>query len=175
MEITLEQVEKVRGCTGVSYEEAKAALEECGGSVLDAVILLEQRGKAGGGPAGYSTRGAPPDAGQEGAPRRSPSWPEVKRALAGLLSNCLSITLEIWRENKLTCVIPLLIALILCVVEPWLMFALAAAGLCFGYRVHIAGRGTEEWGGRVNQMSDRLGDTVHDAVSSLRREGKKIR
>ena len=27
MDITLEQVEKVRSCTGASYEEAKAALE----------------------------------------------------------------------------------------------------------------------------------------------------
>lgn len=53
MDITLEQVEKVRSCTGASYEEAKAALEAAGGNVLDAVILLEQQGKTG--PTGGTT------------------------------------------------------------------------------------------------------------------------
>ena len=58
MDITLEQVEKVRSCTGASYEEAKAALEAAGGNVLDAVILLEQQGKTGPTGGDYSTRGA---------------------------------------------------------------------------------------------------------------------
>lgn len=61
MDITLEQVEKVRSCTGASYEEAKAALEAAGGNVLDAVILLEQQGKTGPHRGDYSTRGAGPE------------------------------------------------------------------------------------------------------------------
>ncbi len=66
MDITLEQVEKVRSCTGASYEEAKAALEAAGGNVLDAVILLEQQGKTG--PTGGTT---PP--GAQG-PSRMARW-----------------------------------------------------------------------------------------------------
>jgi len=173
MEITLEQVEKVRGCTGASYEEAKAALEACGGSVLDAVILLERKGKGEPAEEGYSTRAPGPEPVRESHSR--PNWAEVRRALRGLASNCLSVTVEVWKQGRLTCAVPLLAALILCVLEPWVALGLLLVGLCFGYRVHVSGQGTEDWGGRVNEVSDQIGDTVHDAVSSLRREGKKIR
>ncbi len=43
MEITLEKIELVKDRTGVSYAEAKQALEEKDGSVIDAIILLEER------------------------------------------------------------------------------------------------------------------------------------
>ncbi len=45
MEITLEQVDKVKERTGVSYAEAKSALELTNGDVLDAIILLEEKAK----------------------------------------------------------------------------------------------------------------------------------
>ncbi|MCI5697636.1 MAG: DUF4342 domain-containing protein [Clostridiales bacterium] len=41
MEITLEKIELVKDRTGVSYREAKEALEENGGNVVDAIIYLE--------------------------------------------------------------------------------------------------------------------------------------
>lgn len=113
MDITLEQVEKVRSCTGASYEEAKAALEAAGGNVLDAVILLEQQGKTGPTGGDYSTRGAGPEPdGPVG--RRAVNWREVRRALKSLLTHCLAISLEIWKGGRMTCMIPLIVALILC-------------------------------------------------------------
>lgn len=171
MEITLEQVEKVRVCTGVSYEEAKAALEEAGGNVLDAVILLEQRG---GAPMdGYSTRREepPPEAERPQSAGRI-NWPEVRGALRSLLRNCLAISLEIWKNGRMTCVIPLIAAIILCMIQPYLCGALLLGGLCFGYRIHVSGRGTAGWGDKVNQFADQVGDTVNDAVCQLRKERK---
>ena len=59
MEITLELVERLREKADVSYEEARAVLEEAGGSLLDALILLERRGRIpAGAPRGaaYTTR-----------------------------------------------------------------------------------------------------------------------
>ena len=41
MEITLEKIELVKDRTGVSYKEAKDALEAAGGSVVDAIIAIE--------------------------------------------------------------------------------------------------------------------------------------
>ena len=41
MEITLEKIELVKDRTGVSYREAKSALEEANGSVDDAIIVIE--------------------------------------------------------------------------------------------------------------------------------------
>ena len=45
MDITLEKVDKVKERTGVSYSEAKEALEISNGSVLDAIIFLEKQSK----------------------------------------------------------------------------------------------------------------------------------
>ena len=41
MEITLERIELVKDRTGVGYKEAKEALEKTDGSVVDAIILIE--------------------------------------------------------------------------------------------------------------------------------------
>ena len=43
MEITLEKIELVKDRTGVSYAEAKEALEKADGSVVDAIILIEEQ------------------------------------------------------------------------------------------------------------------------------------
>ena len=53
MEITLEKIELVKDRTGVSYKEAKEALEAADGSVVDAIISIEEKidgkGATGGG------------------------------------------------------------------------------------------------------------------------------
>ena len=52
----LEKVERLRERADVTYEEAKAALEEAGGDLLDAMVLLERRGKVRGpAQSSYST------------------------------------------------------------------------------------------------------------------------
>ena len=42
MEITLEKIELVKDRTGSTYAEAKAALEASDGSVVDAIIAIEE-------------------------------------------------------------------------------------------------------------------------------------
>ncbi len=61
MEITLEQVERLREKADVSYAQAKQALEYSGGNLLDALIYLEEQG-AIPRPQGayYSTRNETP-------------------------------------------------------------------------------------------------------------------
>lgn len=44
-EITLEKVDQVKARTGVTYAEAKKALENSGANVLEAIILLEKNEK----------------------------------------------------------------------------------------------------------------------------------
>ena len=46
MEITLENIELVKDRTGCTYAEAKAALEASDGSVVDAIIAMEERSNA---------------------------------------------------------------------------------------------------------------------------------
>lgn len=47
MEITLEKIELVKDRTGVTYAEAKKALEEADGSVVDAIIAIEETVNSG--------------------------------------------------------------------------------------------------------------------------------
>ena len=42
---SMEMIEKLREYANVTYEEAKAALDEANGDLLEAVILLERQGK----------------------------------------------------------------------------------------------------------------------------------
>lgn len=56
MAVTLEQVEKLREKSGLSYEQAKHLLEQTGGDLLEALILLERQGVLSGGSAYYTTR-----------------------------------------------------------------------------------------------------------------------
>ena len=172
--ITMEQVEKVRACTQCSYEQAKAALEETGGNVLDAVILLEQKEKRDGAGGDYSTRTGEPVHADPPEWKR-PTWKEVRGAAASVVENCLSIFLEVWKGGEMTCRIPLLAAVLLVLIEPYLMVGLLILGLFLGYRVHVSGRGTEGWGPRVNGVVDQVGDTVYDAVRSLRKDKKTQR
>lgn len=172
MNITMEQVEKVRMCTGVTYEEARTALEQTGGNVLDAVILLERRGQREGAEGHYSTR--PEEPGRRSAYEwKRPTGRQVRDAAASVVSNCMSIYLEVWKNRQMTCRMPLLAALLLVLIVPYVMVGLLLLGLCLGYRVHIAGRGTEGWGSRVNQTVDQVVDTVSDAVSSLRKKNTR--
>jgi hypothetical protein len=60
MDITIEQVEQLTSRTGVSYADAKAALEAADGDLLEALIALERDGKTGHQSAAYSTNGAVP-------------------------------------------------------------------------------------------------------------------
>lgn len=57
MEITLEKIELVKDRTGVTYAEAKEALEEADGSVVDAIIAIEETINAGQRGRGFGKKG----------------------------------------------------------------------------------------------------------------------
>lgn len=57
MEITLEKIELVKDRTGVTYAEAKKALEDAEGSVVDAIIAIEETVNAGQKGRGFGQKG----------------------------------------------------------------------------------------------------------------------
>lgn len=57
MEITLEKIELVKDRTGVTYAEAKKALEEADGSVVDAIIAIEETVNSGNKGRGFGEKG----------------------------------------------------------------------------------------------------------------------
>lgn len=46
MDTVLDKIDTIRDRTGLSYAEAKEALDEAGGDVLEALLLLEKRERA---------------------------------------------------------------------------------------------------------------------------------
>lgn len=59
MEITLEKIELVKDRTGVTYKEAKEALEAADGNVVDAIIAILRRPLTRNLPASWVTRKKP--------------------------------------------------------------------------------------------------------------------
>ena len=57
MEITLEKIELVKDRTGVTYAEAKKALEDADGSVVDAIIAIEETVNSGDQGRGFGEKG----------------------------------------------------------------------------------------------------------------------
>ena len=195
MAVTLEQVEKLREKADVSYEEAKAALEEAGGDLLDALILLERRGRtrpeAGRG-ASFTTR--PGGAEEPSRPRmpvptsrqeeqdahrsRPGFWAQLKELLLAALDLLRHSTVnqfEVWRGGELMTSIPVLILILLVLLAFWISIPLMVVGLFFGCKYRFSGPDVD--GSRAGQVVDQVSDAVRDAVDQVkdefRRSGKK--
>lgn len=178
MDVTLELVEQLRKRANVSYEEARAVLEETGGDLLEALILLEQRGKVrpdGGQSARYSTRpgseqAAPP-------PNQGPARPEPSsggsgwEAFVGFARRCVTNRFEVWRWGEPIVSIPLLIFILLVLLAFWISLPLLIVGLIMGCRYRFAGPDLD--GNEVSQAVNHAADTVSDAVGRARAQAEQ--
>lgn len=181
MDFTKEQIEKVARFSGVTWDEARVALEQAGGSPLDAVILLEQRGRSNPVPGGsWSTRSGaageaagPAHSADAPAPRKKPASHrytarEVWDAVKNFLRNCTRITVDIWRGDDLLAGVPLVVCVLLFVVAFRLMAVLAVVGLALRCRYHLSG-----WEGNadgINRTMDQVTDTVSGWTDRIRQE-----
>ena len=142
MEITLEQVERLREKADVSYGQAKAALEYSGGNLLDALIYLEEQGVIPRPEdAYYSTKNeAPPPPPQElpvlqvkpeakQAKQKKHKRRGVRHLLHWLRRILLDNELEIWRKGQPITAVPMLILLIFVIFLYWIAIPLLILGL----------------------------------------------
>lgn len=183
MDLTVEAINKVAAFTGVTRDEARVALEQAGGSPLDAVILLERHGRSAAVPGGaWSTRPGSPE--QAVPPVRAADLPalrkrpahrsytsqEVGDAVKGFLRNCTKISVDIWRGDDLLAGVPLVVCVLLFVVAFRLMLAVALVGLALRCRYHISGwEGSTEG---LNRTMDQVTDTVAGWTDRVRQEFK---
>jgi len=191
MELTKEQIEKVVQFSGVTWDEARVALEQAGGSPLDAVLLLEQHGRSKAVSGGaYSTRaGVQPEGGaplpgsdrlagaadphHRRAVHRKYTAREVGDAVKNFLRNCTKITVDIWRGEDLLAGVPLVVCVLLFVVAFRLMLVLALVGLVLRCRYHISG-----WEGNtadINRTMDQVTETVAGWTDGARAKWKDYR
>ena len=120
MEITFQQVETLVEKSGVSYTEAKQALEHTGADLLEALLYLEKLGRSSTASQGgfYSTRpqssaNADPlvlthtPQKHPGSSHRGPDrLRELWHAFQDILQRVLINQFEVWRRDRMTTSMP---------------------------------------------------------------------
>jgi len=143
-EITLEKIELVKDRTGISYKEAKEALEAANGSVVDAIVAIEDTIDAGS---------------------------EEKKAPAAAANDAIEKIKELIRRGNVSkiCIkrngetvvnIPVNVGIIGTVVFPWA--AVASVIAAFGTKCEIE---IVKVDGEVIDLSSKANDTI-DTVKS---------
>lgn len=191
MEITLEQVERLREKADVSYAQAKQALEYSGGNLLDALIYLEEQG-AIPRPQGsyYSTRNEtppPPPVRDELVPMGEKKDGKEKREkkkgkgfgvkvvrgktlFSTLRRWLIDNELEIWRRGQPVTSLPILVLVVLLLFAFYITLPALILGLFLGFRYQITGPDLED--DTINGMMGSVADTAADLGRQVMEELK---
>lgn len=174
----LEMVERLKEKTGVSYEDAKAALEASAWDLLDAVIHLEKDGKIEKKSGTYATEYAEAVPGADytrarTSPEKSLSGgkKETKSKVKSFFKKVKDVLLNnkiIVRNNDGNEVInlPVIFALILLIICFWLVIVAVLISLVAG--CHYSFEGPELGKDSVNQAADSVGNLVKDIGQGIR-------
>lgn len=173
----LEKAEKVCAKTGVSFEDAKTALEACDYDVLDAIVWLEQHGKARAGASAHASTGpeqdvssaemsqaqsayerATQDAGFTRALNRVLEW--IKR----LLRKSVDTSFVVEHRGRQVISIPTLLLVLLVVFAFWITLPLLVIGLFCNFKYHFEGIG------RLTVDINEMADKVADGAESLKKD-----
>lgn len=173
----LEKVEKIREKTGVSYEEAKEALDASNGDVLDAIVYLEVKGKIKGPEATvYSTKAdTSSEEFQEAAKNYQTADQEhfgdiVKRFLkwcGNLIKKGCENFFIVSRHNEEIMTVPVIVLALVLLLMFWCIFPLMIVGLFFGFKYSF--RGAIAKAVDVNKACD----MAADACESMKQEFKE--
>lgn len=169
-----EKIEKLKEKTGVSEEDARAALEQSDWDLLDAVVLLERSGKTEGETSRHSTKAesaetAEPDGRSRFNRHASGFWEQVKHIIQIGNENSFVIS---YKEKQLISLPVTVLVLLFLLLRLWLLAALVI-GLFPGLRYSLQG---EQLGKpEVNDVMDKAAnaaENVRETVEDSLRSGK---
>ncbi len=181
--ITIEQVEKLKKYTGVSYALAKEALEQTDGDILEAVILLEKQQKIQpqGGNVAAETKVVENQKSFENSGKKpkdsevNETFREIGRFLKDLLHKGNTNRFDVIKDKKVVMMIPMTLFVLLILFAFWFMLPLLVIGLFFGYGYRFSGADLEKT--NVNEAVDKVtdvtlkaGEIVAKAASDLSKE-----
>jgi len=180
--ITIEQVEELRKRVHVSYEDAKAALEEANGDILEAIIILERENKIappeGGG--FYSTKNHQDHVNSNDINEESNkdkyynnsrvSFSDLLKKFFNLCKNILEKgnknNFEVLKNGNVEMTIPVTILAILVLFFFWITVPIIVLGLFLGYRYAFSGPDL----GKENINS--VMDSVANVAENIKKEVK---
>ena len=173
---TLEQVEKLREKTSVSFEEAKNALDNCNGDILEAIIYLEKQGKVnapvGGGY--YSSTNSSTENEQttgtcNNTEHRGETFGQLVkrfgRFCARIFKKGNSNTFEASKDGTVVVSVPVTVLAIGFLFLFWIILPLLIVGLFFGYRYSFHGK--ELGKDSVNNVMSKATDAAEDIKRSF--------
>ncbi len=174
----LEKVEKIREKTGVSYDDARSALEACEYDVLDAIVYLEKLGKINGTKtASYSTNSEIASSDEFAKAQQTYNEDCQKKtfgqAVDKFFSWCGKIIKKsvetkfiVLHHNEQAAEIPVLALVLLMVIAFWVTIPLLIIGLFFDFKYHFRGVG------KVTIDLNDMCDKAADACGSIKNDNK---
>ncbi len=178
--VTLEQVEKLRERANISYDEAKKALEETDGDILEAVINLEKQQRIQAPASGGYYHSKEERKQETHSDQEEKSKEKIKneyknnfgdlvsgffKALGKILHIGNINSFEIVKDNKKIMVVPLTVFALLLIFAFWFVIPVLIVGLVFGYRYRFSGPDLEKT--QVNRAMDSVSDAAVRAVDSV--------
>ena len=176
----MELVENLREKTGCSYSEAKAALDEAGNDLLEALCWLEQHGKTQMVGASCSTeQHREPEPEPERKENTAPGpvaegFHSLWEGLVSLLRKCNQTELVMTSKGgRREFGIPLTLVMILLVVAFWVVIALIVVALFFGNRFSVEGALHHDDVNEVLGKATDFAEDIKDNVFSKEENGQQ--
>ncbi len=174
----LEKVEMLRERADVTYEEAKRALEESDGDLLDAMVLLERMGKVKTPEQGTYTTGYEEQAGyvrvQDKVDEQKRSAPHPGRIIGMILRKVFQVLRDdsfcVDRYGSTLFMMPAWVFAIILFFSWKIVLLVMVASMFFGVRYHLVG---DDDVTVANDFMDKAGDLAEDVSNELRRDRNK--
>ena len=170
----IEMVEKLAEKTGVTYAEAKAALEENNWDMLDALISLERKGRVHGEKttANYTTTAEEEPKQSTEAPKseKGSGWEDFKRGFCALMRKGMKNNFIVTRRGEEIISVPVLILVIVACFCFWLLLPLLIVGLFCECRYSFQGddlgkKSVNDAMGKASAYADDLKQSVKTSLN----------
>lgn len=170
----LEKVEKIRANTGVTYEDAKNALEACNYDILDAIVYLEKLGKIQK-PQQESYKTNPDVFTQESerfTKARANYEEDCKRKTFGdvvdtildgckkLLKKSIDTKFVVFHKDEVAGEMPVLVLIILMMAMFWVVVPLMIVGMFFDFRYNF--KGVDKFTVDLNEVCDKASNACEN-------------
>lgn len=170
----MDKVERLRERADVTYEEAKAVLEEAGWDLLDAMVLLERRGKTKAPKQeSFSTSYDEQDQYEkvqekvEEQQKKADTRGNLRRVIQRICQILLHNSFQVQRKDNVLLMVPAWVfALVL--LAAWKgVIPVMIVGLFFGLRYSFQGQDDL---GTANDFMDKASDVVNEMKSSFEKK-----
>ena len=163
----LEKVEKLREKTGVSYEDAKNALEACDYDLLDAIIYLEKLDKVKAPEVESFTTGAEQQKYTNDCNKVTfgQMMDKFFKWCGKVLKKSVDSTFIVERRGQTMINVPVLVLVIALILAFWVVLPLLVVGLFCECRYHFEGIG--DINVNLNSACDKVADSVDNLKSDV--------